>query len=114
MPPVRIFHGDDNERYRYLVRECLADADLAIVGDAGDPDGIVDGVRRAQPDVVLLDQLGGGELVDRIRAVAPGVRVILLSGYHPGDGDPELEARADGHVVKAADFDAVRSAVLGG
>jgi DNA-binding NarL/FixJ family response regulator len=112
--PVRVFHGDDNESYRFLVRECLPDGDLAVVGDAGDPDAIVDGVQRAQPDVVLLDQLGGGELVERIRAAAPGVRVIVLSGYHPGDGDPGLAAGADGYVVKAADFDAVRTAVLGG
>ena len=114
MPPVRVFHGDDNESYRFLVRECLPDGELAVVGDAGAPDEIVDGVQRAQPDVVLLDQLGGGELVDRIRAAVPGVRVIVLSGHHPGDGDPDMEARADAYVVKAADFDALRTAVLGG
>ena len=114
MPPVRVFHGDDDPSYRFLVRECLPDAGLAVVGDAGTPEEIVAGVQEAQPDVVLLDQLGGPALVERIRAAAPGVRVIVLSGHQPGDGDAEMGRRADAYVVKAADFDAVRAAVLGG
>ena len=114
MPPVRVFHGDDNEPYRSLVREVLSDGDVTVVGSAGEPDAVVAGVAREQPDVVLLDQMDGAGLVDRIRAAAPGVRVIVHSGHRPGDGDRELEARADGYVVKAGDFDAVRAAVLGG
>jgi molybdopterin converting factor small subunit len=62
----------------------------AVVGSAGDPEEIVEGVLREQPDVVLLDQIGGAALVDRIREAAPGVRVIVLSGHQPGDGDREL------------------------
>jgi DNA-binding NarL/FixJ family response regulator len=41
------------------------------------------------------------------------VRVIVLSGHQPGDGDRELQARADGYVVKDADLESVRAAVLG-
>jgi DNA-binding NarL/FixJ family response regulator len=111
--PVRVFHGDDNEPYRWLVREVLSDAEIAVVGGAGLPDEVVAGVRREQPDVLLLDQIGGAELVDRVRAAASGVRVVVLSGYQPGDGDRALEARADGYVVKGADFEPLRAAVLG-
>ena len=112
---VRVFHGDDNDLYRQLVRELLPEDDrIEMVGDAASPDAVVAGVAACQPDVVLLDQIGGAEVVDRVRAAAPGVRVIVLSGYQPGDGDREMEARADGYVVKAADLDAVRVAVLGG
>ena len=112
---VRVFHGDDNDLYRQLVRELLPEDDrIEMVGDAASPDAVVAGVAACQPDVVLLDQIGGAEVVDRLREAAPGARVIVFSGYQPGDGDREMEARADGYVVKSADFDAVRVAVLGG
>ena len=112
---VRVFHGDDNDMYRMIVRELLpADERIEMVGDAATPEEVVAGVQDAQPDVVLLDQMGGVELVERVRAVAPAARVIVFSGYQPGDGDAAMARRADGYVVKAADFDAVRVAVLGG
>jgi len=110
---VRVFHGDDNDMYRRIVRELLPeDGRIEMVGDAGTPEEVVAGVADAQPDVVLLDQMGGVELVDRVRTVAPAARVILFSGYERGDGDAAMAARADGYVVKAADFAAVRVAVL--
>jgi len=112
---VRVFHGDDNDMYRQIVRELLpADDRIEMVGDAATPEEVVAGVADVQPDVVLLDQIGGVELVDRVRAAAPAARIIVFSGYALGDGDAAMAARADGYVVKAADFDAVRVAVLGG
>jgi hypothetical protein len=49
VPPVRVFHGDDYEPYRYLVRELLPDDELHVVGSAGDPEEIVEGVLRSSP-----------------------------------------------------------------
>jgi DNA-binding NarL/FixJ family response regulator len=109
---VRVFHGDDSRAYRFLISEVLAGDGVEVVGSAGTPDAVVAGVATQQPDVVLLDQLGGGELLDRVRAVAPGVRIIVLSGFEPGSGDPEVGARADGYLVKSADLGAIRRAVL--
>ena len=112
---VRVFHGDDNDMYRRIVRELLpADDRIEMVGEAATAEAVVAGVADAQPDVVLLDQMGGAELIDRVRAAAPRARIIVFSGYQPDDGDRAMAARADGYVVKAADFDAVRGAVLGG
>ena len=111
---VRVFHGDDNDMYRQLVRELLpGDERIEMVGDAATPEDVLTGVADAQPDVVLLDQIGGVELVERIRAAAPRTRVIVYSGYQRGDGDAAMAERADDYAVKAADFDAVRVAVLG-
>ena len=112
--PVRVFHADDDDLFRHLVGAVLPDDEIAIVGSAASPEETVEGVAREQPDVVLLDQIGGAELVERVRAVAPRTRVIVLSGYHRGDGDRELEACCDGYVVKAPDFGELRAVVLGG
>ncbi|HEV3000718.1 MAG TPA: response regulator [Solirubrobacteraceae bacterium] len=99
--PVRVFHGDDSEAYRHLIRELLAGGDVEIVGGAGTPEGVVEGVERSKPDVVLLDQFGGAPLIEAIRAACPGAKIIVLSGYDPDDGDRELAAQADEYVIKS-------------
>ena len=113
--PVRVFHGDDNEAYRLLIRETLPEAgDIAVVGGASGPEEVIAGVERERPDVVLLDQLAGAELVERVREAVPGVRVVILSGFRPGTGDPALAAAADAYVVKTAGIAELAAAVAGG
>ena len=99
--PVRVFHGDDSESYRHLIREIVSDGDIEIVGGAGTPEGVVDGVTETKPDVVLLDQFGGAALIAAIREACPGAKIIVLSGYNPEDGDDDLAALSDGYVVKS-------------
>jgi two-component system, NarL family, response regulator DevR len=111
---VRVFHGDDSEPFRRLIAEVVPDHDIVMVGDAGTPEDVVAGVEREQPDVVLLDQFDGPELVDRLRAVAPGIRVVVLSGFRRGHGDADFESRADAYLVKTAGIEEMRAAVRGG
>ena len=99
--PVRVFHGDDSESYRHLIREVLVGPGIEIVGGAGTPDGVVEGVKECDPDVVLLDQFGGVALIEAIRDACPDAKVIVLSGYNPEDGDTELAAQADEYVIKS-------------
>jgi DNA-binding NarL/FixJ family response regulator len=110
---LRVFHADDSEMYRFLVREALGDGEIVVVGQAAETAELLAGVRDAQPDVVLLDQLGGAEIVDAVRDAAPGARVIVLSGHLPEDGDRAFAERADGYIVKGADLDELRRAVRG-
>ena len=97
MAPVRVFHCDDSEAFRVLVREVLAEApDLELVGAAATAQAAVDGVRATAPDVVLLDLVGrdlGPELVDRVRAAAPAARVVVLSGWEGGLDGRRVDAR---------------------
>ena len=110
---VRVFHGDDSDMFRMLVAEVLPDEDIEVCGQAATADEVCEGVRREQPDVVLLDQIGGPELLDRVRDAAPHARIVILSGHLRGDGDREVEARADGYLVKTSDVEAMRAAVRG-
>ena len=111
---LRVFHGDDSEPFRRLIAEVLPDGEIVMCGEGATPDEVASGVAREQPDVVLLDQFDGPELVDRLRELAPGVRIVLLSGFRPGHGDTELERRADAYLVKTAGIDQMRAAVRGG
>jgi DNA-binding NarL/FixJ family response regulator len=111
--PIRVFLADDDSSYRFLLRETLPASGIEVVGEAAEPEAVVDGVARAAPDVVLLDRFCEARTVEEMRAAVPGVRVIILSGYQPGDGDQALVAAADGYVVKGADLDELRAAVRG-
>ena len=110
--PVRVFHGDDSESYRHLIREVLATGEIQIVGGAGTPDEVVEGIGREKPDVILLDQFGGAPLMEAIRAACPGAKVIVLSGYNPEDGDKDLAALADAYVVKSDALTELEGVVL--
>jgi DNA-binding NarL/FixJ family response regulator len=99
--PIRVYHGDDSESYRHLIREVLVGGDIEIVGGSGTPEGVVEGVNETKPDVILLDQFGGAPLIEAIREACPGAKVVVLSGYNPEDGDRELAARADAYVIKS-------------
>ena len=101
--PVRVFHGDDSESYRMLIQEVLASPGIDIVGGAGTPETVVEGIQETKPDVVLLDQFGGAPLVAAIREACPGAKIVVLSGYSPEDGDQDLAAAADAYVVKSGD-----------
>jgi DNA-binding NarL/FixJ family response regulator len=113
--PVRVFHGDDSDSYRLLIAETLPEqGGIEVVGGAATADEVVAGVERQQPDVVLLDQLRGAQLIERVRAAAPGVRVVILSGFQAGAGNEELERGADAYVVKTAELSVLAAAVRGG
>ncbi len=99
--PVRVFHGDDSESYRHLIHEVLVGSDIELVGGAGTPEGVVEGVATAKPDVILLDQFGGEPLIRAIREACPAAKVIVLSGFNPEDGDRDLAAAADAYVIKS-------------
>ena len=109
---VRVFHADDNAAYRELIALVLDGDGVEVVGGAADLDDAVAGVAATRPDVVLLDQLGGAEVVERLRAAAPGARVVVLSGFPRELGDLGLAAAADAYLEKSPDIDELRRAVL--
>src|SRR5262245_3087799 len=59
--------------------QVLEDGGLEVVGDAEQPDALVDEARRLQPDAIVIgiDREGSNELTDMVRSVAPGAKVIL-------------------------------------
>ena len=115
--PIRVFHVDDSESYRLLVAQMLSPDDVEVVGGAGDPAAALSGVTAAQPDAVLLDQLGGAQLIEQLRAAVPGLRVVMLSGFSRESADPEAVTAADAYVEKSGDLhelcESVVSAVRG-
>ncbi|HVA41262.1 MAG TPA: UDP-3-O-acyl-N-acetylglucosamine deacetylase [Candidatus Binataceae bacterium] len=75
---------DDEERIRSSLRGILGDEGFRVL-DTGDPAGVMDLIAREHPALVLLDiwmpDIDGIELLRRIKAERPEVRVIMISGH---------------------------------
>jgi UDP-3-O-[3-hydroxymyristoyl] N-acetylglucosamine deacetylase len=75
---------DDEERIRSSLRGILADEGFRVV-DTGNPAGVMEIIAREKPALILLDiwmpDIDGIELLRRIKAEQPGVRVIMISGH---------------------------------
>lgn len=122
--PIRILVADDHPIVRDgLVAMLGTQPEFAVVGEAGTG---AEALRRAldlRPDVVLLDmempELGGVEVIQRVREEAPGVRVVVFTAF---DRDEQIvgaiRAGADGYLLKGAPreevFRAIRVVHAGG
>ena len=55
-------------------------------------------------DLVILDlimpDIGGGEVFDRLREIRPGVKVLLASGYAMGDAAAIIDRGCNGFIQK--------------
>jgi DNA-binding NarL/FixJ family response regulator len=103
--PIRVLVVDADERVRESLAGLLAiGGHVVVVGTAGDPGTALDLVSSSNPDVVMLDARlpdvdHGIGLIRRLRADAPGVRVVVMSWSNsPEDG--LATCGADGFVRK--------------
>ena len=54
---------------------------------------------------MIMPEIGGSEVFDRIRAEAPGVKVILSSGYSMNqDADDIMKRGCNGFIQKPFDI----------
>jgi DNA-binding NarL/FixJ family response regulator len=120
---IAVLLVDDHPVVRDGLRGMLEGTDdLVVAGEAANGLQAVAAVERLRPDVVLMDlrmpELDGVGAIRRIRALAPEVRVLVLTTYDD-DGDilQAVEAGAVGYLLKDAPrealFAAIRAAVRG-
>jgi len=103
---IRVLIADDHAVVRQGLRTFLdLQADIDVVGEAADGEEAVAAAAEHAPDVILLDlvmpRLDGIGALRRLRDVAPGVRVIVLTSF----GEDErlftaLRAGASGYLLK--------------
>jgi DNA-binding NarL/FixJ family response regulator len=112
----RLLVVDDVPLFRAGLSSALKDAGFEIVAEAGDAEAAVSAAEKHQPDLVLLDILmpgmSGLEVVEKITAVAPDARIVLLTA---SESEEDLlvgvKAGARGYVTKDAPFDALVGAL---
>jgi DNA-binding NarL/FixJ family response regulator len=101
---------DDHAEFRDLVKTVLQrNAQIEIVGEAGNGDEAVKEALRLRPDVVLMDlnmpKLSGLEATRRIRRASRHIKILIVSALESEEAvSPCLNAGASGFFQK---FDAL-------
>jgi DNA-binding NarL/FixJ family response regulator len=111
---IRIVLVDDHAVVRSGIRRVLeAEADIEVVGEAGDAREAVFETRAQKPDVVLVDVVmpgkSGIEVIPDLLHEAPDAKILVLSMQDdPRYVREAFEAGASGYVLKdAADVEVV-------
>jgi len=99
MTAVKVAIIDDHVLVREGIRMFLeTDAEVDVVGEAGDIATGLEVIQRTQPDVILLDvMLGEESALDHIRTISgfsPPSRIIVLTGIV--DRETNRRAASDG------------------
>src|ERR671936_1027080 len=103
---ITVLLADDHRLFSEALEALLeGDARIEVVGRARNGREAVDLAVSLAPDVVLMDVnmpvMNGLQATERIRAAAPGIRVLMLTGSKsPNDADRALRAGASGYVTK--------------
>lgn len=105
---IRILIVDDHPVLREGVAAILeTQADMMVVGEAGDGAQAVARFRELRPDVTLMDLqmpgMDGVEAIKAIRSECPDARILVLTTY---EGDVQavraLKAGATGYLLKSS------------
>ncbi len=117
MKKIRLVVVDDHALFRAgLINLLNQMPELEVVGQAADGKSALEEVRRTNPDVVLLDihmpGMGGVETVQALKR-SETCRVLMLTiSKHDEDLFGAIEAGADGYLLKSAEPDELRRAIL--
>jgi DNA-binding NarL/FixJ family response regulator len=105
--PVRVMVVDDHPMWRDAVARDLAEAGYDVTAAVGEGEQALRVAPAARPEVVVLDlqlpDLSGVEVVRRLIAADPSIRVLMLSAS--GEQQDVLDAAkagALGYLVKSA------------
>ena len=122
--PIRVLIVDDHAVVRSGLRRVLeSEADIEVVGEAGDAKHAVFETRAQKPDVILMDVVmpgkSGIDATPEVLRDAPDAKVLILSMQDdPNYVREAFAAGAAGYILKeAADTDvvaAVREVAGGG
>lgn len=107
--PLRTLLVDDVQDIRALLRVLMRrDGRFDVVGEAADGQRAIVLAQELQPEVIVLDLampvMDGLTALPALRAVVPGVRVVILSGFPVEQMGPSTEAAgAVGYLEKGSD-----------
>jgi DNA-binding NarL/FixJ family response regulator len=114
---IKVLLADDHAVVRQGTRELLErEKGIDVVAEASDGKEAVQLTIKERPDVVVMDfampKLNGIEATRQIKAVAPGIAILVLTAY---DSDQYifafLEAGAAGYLLKDVQVDELVEAI---
>jgi two-component system response regulator NreC len=108
MPRIRVLIADDHAVLRAGLKLLInAQADMEVVGEAGDGPATIRSAQATAPHVMLLDLSMPGsrftQTIEQLVRVAPSSRVLVLTMHDdPAYLQAALQAGASGYIVKKA------------
>jgi len=114
---IRLVIADDHELFRRGLRMVLEDeADIEVVGEAGDGATATELVREEVPDVVVMDVrmpgLSGIEATRQIKEELPHTKILMLTiSDEEDDLYQAIKAGANGYLLKEISIDEIGNAV---
>ncbi|MGO9994385.1 MAG: response regulator [Steroidobacteraceae bacterium] len=106
LSPIRVLSVDDHPLIRQGIAGLLAvQADMQLIGEAGNGREAIQQFRQHHPDITLMDlqmpEMSGLDAISAIRGEAPEARIIVLTTYA---GDMQalraLQAGARAYLLK--------------
>jgi DNA-binding NtrC family response regulator len=113
--PLTLLAIDDDAQNLELVSDALAQQGLQIL-TADDPDVGFSIFLDARPKIVLLDlvmpNVGGMELLERMLGVDPGLEVILITAHYSAESAVEaIQKGACDYLTKPLDLEKLRTRI---
>jgi DNA-binding NarL/FixJ family response regulator len=114
---IRVVIADDHVILREGLKQLLlAAGDIDVVGEAGDGHAVIEKVRAAEFDVLLLDMSmpgkSGVELIRQVKAEKPKLRILVLSMHEEHQyAVRAIRAGASGYLTKESAFTQLVSAI---
>jgi two-component system, NarL family, response regulator DegU len=118
MKPIRLVIVDDHALFRAGLVGLLEDMrEFEVVGEAGNGKEAMNVISSTTPDLILLDVnmpvMNGVETVSAIKEMRNPPRIIMLTiSKHEEDLFGSINAGADGYLLKNAEPDDLRKAIL--
>ena len=117
MKKIRVLLAEDHETVRQGLKLLIdGQADMEVIGEAGDGVSAVERVQALKPDVAVLDlampEMNGLAATKAIKQAAPQVNVVALT-RHADDAYVQelLSAGASGYVLKQSPIDELLKAI---
>lgn len=111
MSEIRILIAEDHKTVRAGLKMIVdAEADMKVVGEAGNGRETIRLAQELQPDVVIMDismpEINGLEAALRLKTVAPDIKILTLTRYTDKAYLQELlQAGIAGYVLKQSESD---------
>jgi DNA-binding NarL/FixJ family response regulator len=114
---IRVLIADDHALFRRGLQMVLEqEADISVVGEAGDGQEAVERAGETMPDVVLMDvrmpKRGGIEATKAIKELMPHIKILMLTiSDEEADLYDAIKAGATGYLLKEVSIEEVGNAI---
>ncbi len=114
---IRLFLCDDHALLRQGIAKLVdLEPDISVVGEASNGQEMLEKIKKAAPDVILMDiempNMNGITATYKAKKLLPHVKVIILTIY---EDEPHIfqaiKAGAMGYLLKDASFDDLMEAI---